>query len=399
MNLAFTKAKPVLEEIERHGYEAYFVGGSVRDFLMNQPINDVDIATSATPFEIKTIFEKTIDVGIEHGTVVVLYNEEAYEITTFRSEAEYEDFRRPSKVDFIRSLEEDLKRRDFTMNAIAMDARGTIIDPFNGQQSIQEKVIMTVGKAEERFREDALRMMRAVRFVSKLSFELDEQTYLSLIEFGYLLEHIAVERKLVEFEKLLMGTNHSRALHLLIDTGLYLYLPGLDGYKISLYQLIDYEIDLLTLEERWALLLATIQIPESEMEPFLREWKLPVKRLREIQRMVKWLSYRQQQEWTSYTIYQAGVEHTVSVEKLYNCLKKQPLLNEVNELAAKHEQLAIRSFKELKVTGNDLMEWLNRKGGPWIKDALAEIEEMIVNQELLNEPNQIREWVMSCKQM
>lgn len=139
MNEAFLMAVPVLKDIEAAGYEAYFVGGSVRDHILGKEIADVDIATSAAPEEVKTIFSRTLDVGIEHGTVVVLYNGIPYEITTFRTEAEYLDFRRPSEVQFIRSLEEDLKRRDFTMNAIAMDKEGRLIDPFNGRGAIEEK--------------------------------------------------------------------------------------------------------------------------------------------------------------------------------------------------------------------------------------------------------------------
>src|SRR3954451_24281467 len=158
----FKKAIPLLEVIEKAGFEAYFVGGCVRDYLLGKKIADVDIATSATPQEIKTIFSKTIDVGIEHGTVVVIWDKETYELTTFRSDGEYTDFRRPSEVTFIRSLEEDLKRRDFTMNSMAMDKEGRLIDPFSGRKAIQNKIIETVGAAPDRFHEDALRMMRAI---------------------------------------------------------------------------------------------------------------------------------------------------------------------------------------------------------------------------------------------
>ena len=134
----FVQALPLIEQIEAAGFEAYFVGGSVRDALLGKEINDVDIATSAFPAEIKQIFPKTIDVGIEHGTVMVLWDGEAYEITTFRTESTYQDFRRPDKVEFVRSLEEDLKRRDFTVNALAMDKNGQIMDYFNGQEDLKQ---------------------------------------------------------------------------------------------------------------------------------------------------------------------------------------------------------------------------------------------------------------------
>ena len=137
--IEFKHALPVLKELNRHGYEAYFVGGSVRDVILHQTIHDVDIATSAFPEEIKEMFPRTIDVGIEHGTVLVLYHQDQYEITTFRTESTYQDYRRPDKVTFVRTLEEDLKRRDFTMNALAMTLDGEIVDLFEGIESIHEK--------------------------------------------------------------------------------------------------------------------------------------------------------------------------------------------------------------------------------------------------------------------
>ncbi|HRK99784.1 MAG TPA: CCA tRNA nucleotidyltransferase, partial [Trichococcus flocculiformis] len=172
----FQKAIPIIEAIERAGYEAYFVGGSVRDALLHLDISDVDIASSAMPEEIQRIFPITFDVGIQHGTVMVLHERETYEITTFRTESKYEKFRRPEKVEYVRSLQDDLKRRDFTINAIAIDRHGNIKDFFSGQEDLANKLIRAVGNPEERFREDALRMMRAARFVSQLDFEIEQAT-------------------------------------------------------------------------------------------------------------------------------------------------------------------------------------------------------------------------------
>ena len=149
--LEYQKAIPVLKKLENEGYEAYFVGGSVRDILLNQPIHDVDIATSAFPEEIKQLFPKTIDIGIEHGTVLVLENDEQYEITTFRTESTYQDYRRPDHVEFVRSLAEDLKRRDFTINAFALKEDGEIIDLFDGLQDLEEQILRAVGNPHERF--------------------------------------------------------------------------------------------------------------------------------------------------------------------------------------------------------------------------------------------------------
>ena len=137
----FIDARKVLQVIEQNGFEAYFVGGSVRDTLLNLPIHDVDMATSAYPAEIKKIFKRTIDTGIEHGTVTVMFDHKGFEITTFRTESGYQDFRRPDKVTFIRSLKEDLKRRDFTINAFAMKENGEVIDLFNGMEDLQHHLI------------------------------------------------------------------------------------------------------------------------------------------------------------------------------------------------------------------------------------------------------------------
>lgn len=170
------KALPLLRELKKHGRQAYFVGGSVRDAQMNRDVGDIDIATDASPEEIEAIFPKTVDVGKEHGTIIVLFEGESYEVTTFRAELEYEDYRRPSGVQFIKSLKEDLKRRDLTINAMAMDEQGRLIDYFGGLRDIREKLIQTVGDPAERFHEDALRMLRALRFMSQLEFELSPNT-------------------------------------------------------------------------------------------------------------------------------------------------------------------------------------------------------------------------------
>ena len=199
----FQKALPVLEKIKTAGYEAYFVGGSVRDVLLKRPIHDVDIATSSYPEETKKIFNRTVDIGIEHGTVLVLENGGEYEVTTFRTEDVYVDYRRPKTVFFVRSLDEDLKRRDFTVNAFALDETGKVIDKFGGLEDLEKKLLRAVGNPAERFNEDALRIMRGFRFAASLDFTIEPQTFLAMKEHAPLLEKISVERSFIEFDKLL----------------------------------------------------------------------------------------------------------------------------------------------------------------------------------------------------
>ena len=183
----FKAAIPILKKIEAAGYEAYFVGGSVRDAILGLPIHDVDIASSAYPAEIKRIFKRTADTGIEHGTVMVLDHGTGYEVTTFRTESRYQDFRRPDHVTFVRSLAEDLKRRDFTINALAVRHDGTIIDLFDGLKDLQHHQLRAVGNPHERFHEDALRMMRAVRFESQLGFGIEPATKAAIADNAKLL--------------------------------------------------------------------------------------------------------------------------------------------------------------------------------------------------------------------
>ncbi|SDM44949.1 CCA tRNA nucleotidyltransferase [Bacillus sp. OK048] len=396
MKEPFLSAVPVLEKLESAGFEAYFVGGSVRDLLLEKEINDVDIATSATPEEVKQLFSKTVDVGIEHGTVLVLFQNKSYEITTFRTEAEYEDYRRPKEVSFIRNLREDLQRRDFTMNAIAMDKDGNRIDPYHGQESITSKVIQTVGKAADRFQEDALRMMRAIRFVSQLSFRIEEETLHALIDLVHLLEHIAVERKQAEFDKLLFGDNRKQALQLTLQTNIYSYLPGLPGKENSLKLMLEYNLDRLNTRGMWALLVFCLKIDKKEIEEFLRGWRIPLKEIREIQLILHYVNKRFEAGWSSYDLYVATKKIFVSAEMLYLVIKGIESNDTIEHYLHIYEGLPIKDRTEMDLTGNDLIGWFNKSGGPWVKEILLKVEEAIVEGNVGNHKKIIKEWLMEC---
>ena len=276
MEKVFIKALPVLRILIEAGHQAYFVGGAVRDSYMKRTIGDVDIATDAAPDQVERLFQRTVDVGKEHGTIIVLWEDETYEVTTFRTESDYVDFRRPSEVQFISSLEEDLKRRDLTINAMAMTADGKVLDYFGGKKDIDQKVIRTVGKPEDRFQEDALRMLRAVRFMSQLGFTLSPETEESL------LSHVSVERKTIEFEKLLQGRASRQALQTLIQTRLYEELPGFYHKRENLISTSEFPFFSLTsLEELWAALLINLGIVLKDAPLFLKAWKLPGKVIKE----------------------------------------------------------------------------------------------------------------------
>lgn len=174
-------ASYVLAKLTEAGYQAYLVGGCVQDAVLDRPIKDIDIATSALPEQVIACFPRTAPTGLQHGTVTVILQQGTYEVTTFRQEAEYEGFRRPTSVAYISDLMEDLKRRDFTMNAMAMNREGEVIDPFAGQKDLAIGVLRCVGKAEERFGEDALRMLRCIRFTSTYELQVEESTWLALL--------------------------------------------------------------------------------------------------------------------------------------------------------------------------------------------------------------------------
>lgn len=199
----------LIDTIYENGYEAFMVGGCVRDSILNLTPNDYDITTSATPQEIMNIFKdyKIIDTGIKHGTVSIILNNNIYEITTYRIEGEYENNRRPKNVEFTSNIEEDLKRRDFTINAMAYNEQFGIVDKFNGLEDLQKRIIKTVGNPDERFEEDGLRMIRAIRFSSKLGFSIEENTLNSIYKNAYIIKNISIERINDEFTKTLVSDN------------------------------------------------------------------------------------------------------------------------------------------------------------------------------------------------
>ena len=199
------KVDRILKTLEKAGFEAYAVGGCVRDRVLSDTPDDWDITTSAKPKQVKSLFHRTIDTGLQHGTVTVLLDKEGFEVTTYRVDGVYEDGRHPKDVTFTASLEEDLKRRDFTINAMAYNPKQGLVDPFGGLGDLEKKVIRCVGDPKERFSEDALRILRAVRFSAKLGFSIDPATENALSLLAPNLEKVSAERIQVELVKLLIS--------------------------------------------------------------------------------------------------------------------------------------------------------------------------------------------------
>ncbi|MCL2664866.1 MAG: CCA tRNA nucleotidyltransferase [Defluviitaleaceae bacterium] len=219
-------AELIIGELAAHGFDAYAVGGCVRDMLLGTEPKDWDITTSAEPHDVKRIFKRSIDTGIKHGTVTVLIGRRPYEVTTFRIDGEYKDGRRPSEVKFSTDIKEDLARRDFTMNAIAYKKDTGFVDPFGGVNDIRARIIRCVGDASRRFNEDALRMLRLFRFAAQLNFKIDIETYSAAKKNAGKLTDISAERIREELTKLL-HSGHTEILPQLSDAGLWLYEPDL----------------------------------------------------------------------------------------------------------------------------------------------------------------------------
>lgn len=199
------KAEIILHTLEEAGYEAYVVGGCVRDSILGRSPDDWDITTSAKPEEVKALFRRTVDTGLIHGTVTVMLDKEGFEVTTYRVDGEYEDGRHPKEVSFTASLEEDLKRRDFTMNAMAYNPKRGLVDLFGGVQDMENRIVRCVGNPVERFTEDALRILRAVRFSAQLGFSIEGETLKAISALAPNLKYVSAERIQVELLKLLVS--------------------------------------------------------------------------------------------------------------------------------------------------------------------------------------------------
>ena len=378
----FEPARPVLQKIEDAGFEAYFVGGCVRDTILGDSIHDIDLDTSAYPSEIKSIFKRTVDTGIEHGTVMILDHGTGYETTTFRTESGYQDYRRPDKVTFVRSLSEDLKRRDFTINALALRENGEVVDLFDGLGDLKKHLIKAVGDPNERFHEDALRMMRAVRFASKLDFVISTETLQGIKNNAPLLEKIAVERIRVEFEKLLMGQNPVAGLRDFIETGLYQYCPELKEQKQKLSGLLllnNWQIE--NVEQAWAVIAIQLGMDTRGVSGFLKKWKTSNNLIVDVKKTLPVIHGLHNQKLEPMTLFNAGekaVKDANQVAKLYGWAVPD------RKLKDKYDSLPIKTKNDLAVNGGILMKEAGIKPGPLLGKILNMLVNQVVNGELAN---------------
>ena len=390
----FQEALPVLEKIKAAGFEANFVGGSVRDALLKRPIHDVDIASSSYPEETKRIFDRTVDLGIEHGTVLVLDNNREYEETTFRTEDVYVDYRRPSKVSFVRSLVEDLKRRDFTINALALDENGQVIDLFQGLNDLENRILRAVGTAAERFNEDALRIMRGFRFQAALDFDLEQDTFLAMKNCAPLLEKISVERIFIEFDKLLLAPYWRKGLESLLKSNAIEFLPDLKGSRANLERLFELASDFRfsASEQAWAALLLALDV--QNVKGFLKDWKTSREFAKRVADIVEIVTIRSERDLTKRDCYDYDIDLLLQAEELRQAQGLPVDFSAIQNLDA---SLTIHNKQEMVVNGGMLIQDFGFKPGPKLGQILKELEYAIVDGRLPNDLEAIYAYIKERK--
>ncbi|WP_164668780.1 CCA tRNA nucleotidyltransferase [Virgibacillus doumboii] len=386
----FMEAKEILDYIEKHDYEAYFVGGCIRDLLLNREIGDIDIATSAPPSVIQQIFNKVIPVGLEHGTVIVRHRHQSYEVTTFRVDGDYSDQRHPDTVKFVQTIDQDLKRRDFTINALAMDKKGKLIDLFDGKKDIEEKVIRTVGNGYDRFMEDPLRVIRALRFSSQLGFSISNETLSDMKLVKSETEHLAVERTCAEITKLFAGNHVNNGISYLINTEVYKYLPVMIEYPYII-KLFPNKMKPL---QSFSSVIAFFHYldPAISIHYWVKEWKCSNKIKYGALSLYDALAYYKNNgvdRWLVYSLPSAYYEEfSVLTDILF---PDKVTMEQINSIDIR---VPIKSKKDLAINGNDVREMFPEiTSGPWIRNTLHAIEMEVVIGKIANSKNDLKEWI------
>ena len=423
------KAKYIIETIQNAGFEAYVVGGCVRDSILGRCPEDWDITTSARPEQVKQLFRRTIDTGIQHGTVTVMLDKEGFEVTTYRVDGKYEDSRHPKEVTFTPNLEEDLKRRDFTINAMAYNETEGLIDIFGGLKDIEAKLIRCVGNPEERFGEDALRIMRAIRFSAQLGYEIHEDTEAAIRKLAPTLQKISAERIQVELTKLLVSP-HPDTLREAYDMGVTkVILPEFDAmmetpqkHKHHKYNVGEHTLHALMRVRpdrilRITMLLHDMGKPEYKTmdetgqahfkkhaigseriaKEILKRLKFDNETIRTVARLVLYHDYRMPAEAKNvrramnkigediFEYYMEVRRADVLAQSTYLRERKLKNLDDIEILYAKiKEAKQCVSLKELAVSGSDLIA-IGIKPGKEIGEILNRLLEMVIEDPELNQ--------------
>ena len=373
-NNKFKDAINILKTFNKNGFEAYFVGGCVRDFLLDKNFSDIDITTNALPEQVKNIFRKSIDTGIQHGTVTILVNGESYEVTTFRKEDEYVNHRAPDKVEFVSDLKEDLDRRDFTINAMALDYKGKLFDFHNGEADLKNNIIKTVNDPNERFFEDALRMLRAFRFSSKLGFDINSNTLMAIKNNAKLITYVSIERIVNEFRKLLEGKGNIDSLQLMIDSTLNSYIPFIKDINV----IEDFS------KYTFCQSLYILSIINNISFDELKKLKLSNKEIKLVKEYDKIRNDFKNNIPLELILYKYDIE---DVRFICNYFKFRDI-SEIDKV-----KLAITSLNDIAIESEEIIAFINKKPGPWIRELITLLEYEILVNGLVNNRNNILDFL------
>lgn len=394
-NQVFEDAKWIIEALENHGHHAYFVGGSVRDYLVDKHISDVDITTSALPEEVESIFDKTLPIGKEHGTIIVLGSGQQFEVTTFRKDGDYVDHRRPTSVQFVTDLYEDVARRDFTMNAIAMDKSYQLHDYFNGLKDINNKIIKAVGTPIDRMEEDALRIMRGVRFQAQTGFNIDDETKEAMSQSAHLLDKIAIERIVVELKKMISGNYVYHIIQTMKDMAIFKYIPffkNINLETIFIPQHSNFELWIASLCYIYHLELSSLnhlKISNKEKHEIISYYNLfnefENRNISKVEMTSMIYNYGNNKV---NKVIQFIYENNQSLNIQFHPTIMNTIL--VNEI---YDKLPIYDKSDLSINGQIIMNEFNKNGGPWIKDILNKVEQAVILNKVNNTQNELIEWV------
>ncbi len=357
------EALKLLKKITDHSYNAYIVGGFVRDYILGIESNDIDINTNATPKQIREIFEESCLPSEDYGSVTVIYKGIRFEITTFRKEIKYINNRKPVEIEYINNLYEDLIRRDFTINTLCMDQDGNIIDMLEGRKDIDNKLIVTVGDATSKFEEDALRILRAVRFATILDFKLSDEVIVGIENTKELLHNLSYFRKKEELDKIFTSSNYKNGIKLLLELGLdkELEIPNLkkvlDSNTSSLIGI-------------WSILNVTDKYPFNKNELELIEM---------INQAVEFDNFNPM------NLYRYGLY----VNSVAGEIKKE----DIKAITEQYAKLPIKSKHDIDINSETIMKLLNKGPGKYLKDIYEDLENKIINKELINDKEEICKYI------
>lgn len=384
--------KMILNTLLRANYEAYVVGGAVRDVMLNKEPHDWDITTNARPEEVKCLFEKTIDTGLKHGTVTVMLNNTPYEITTYRVDGVYSDGRHPDKVVFSSQLRDDLSRRDFTINALAMDINENVVDLFDGKSDLKNGLIKTVGNADERFQEDALRMLRAIRFSAKLGFTIEENTYEAIKRNANLMANISQERITNEMVNIFNSPNPDYINHI-YETGLYnSFLPEMNTFTKTDTLLFAIAVNLTKdIDVRLALLFTMFDV---DREQLMRRLKFSNQQIKTILTLIEdaTIPLKTKASIRKY-IASRGLDFAMkmldykSIQYHASVQKEKEIMQEVV-----NDKTAI-TLRELAINGNDLLHMGYR--GATIKELLNKGYDYVLENPDKNHKEDILHYILT----